>query len=440
MLLSNLKTGEEGSIISVKGRGAFRRRIMEMGFVKGEYIKVIKNAPLKDPIEYNLMGYHVSLRRSESELIEVGTSTSSHVNRLYDKRGLQAVSEKRQAALKGKTINVAFVGNPNAGKTSLFNFASHSNEHTGNYSGVTIDSKTARLVQDGYLLNITDLPGSYSITSFSPEELYVRDFIIEKMPDIVVNVVDVSNLERNLFLTTQLIDMDIKVVMALNMYDELERREDKLDYSLLGKLMGIPIVPTVGTKGRGIKELISKVIDVYNDKDPTQRHIHINYGDEIEQSIKKLQSLIKLPENYSLTDRISSRFLAIKLLEHDYSIERFITNISNYRQLIDLTERERKRIGLLFGEDATSVITSEKYGFISGALRETFLKNSENPRETSQIIDNFLTNRVLGFPLFIIFMWIMFTVTFELGNYPKQWLEAGIGLFGSWLSGTLADG
>jgi ferrous iron transport protein B len=440
MLLSNLKTGEEGSIISVKGRGAFRRRIMEMGFVRGEQIKVIKNAPLKDPIEYSLMGYHVSLRRSEAELIEIGTQKSSHVNRIQSKNGEIAVSEKRLRSVKGNTINIAFVGNPNAGKTSLFNFASNSNEHTGNYSGVTIDSKTARLLQDGYLFNLTDLPGTYSVSAFSPEELFVRDFIIEKIPDVVVNVVDVSNLERNLYLSTQLIDMDIKVVMALNMYDEFEKRGDELNVQLLGKLLGIPIIPTVGSKGKGIKELIQKVIDVYNDKDPDQRHIHISYGEEIEYSIKKLQSLIKIPENYSLTDRISSRFISIKLLEHDRTIERYIKNISNYNQIIEATEKERKRIDLLFGGDASSIVTNEKYGFIAGALRETYQRNSKDPNESTRVIDSFLTNKVLGFPFFILFMWVMFSATFELGNYPKQWLESGVGLLGNWLSNTLAAG
>jgi len=413
---------------------------MEMGFVRGERIKVIKNAPLRDPIEYSLMGYHVSLRRSEAELIEIGTQTGSHVNRIKNKTGENFITEKRLSLIRGNTINVAFVGNPNAGKTSLFNFASNSNEHTGNYSGVTIDSKTARLVQDGYIFNLTDLPGTYSVSAYSPEELFVRDFIIEKMPDVVVNVVDVSNLERNLYLTTQLIDMDIKVVMALNMYDEFEKRGDKLDNSLFGKLLGIPIVPTVGSKGKGIKELMQKVIEVYNDKDPDQRHIHINYSDEIEQSIKKLQLNIKIPENYALTDRISSRFISIKLLEHDRTIERYIKDIHNSSQIIESSEKERKRIDLLLGGDASSIITNEKYGFIAGALRETFQKSNQNPNETTEAIDSFLTNKLLGFPFFILFMWVMFSATFELGHYPQQWIETGVGYLGNWLSNTMTAG
>jgi ferrous iron transport protein B len=439
MRLSDLKTGEEGIITQVRGRGAFRRRIMEMGLIKGIKIKVIKNAPLKDPIEYSLMDYRLSLRRSEADLIEVGDN-SNLLFRKISRGAKEVLSDKQLSISKSKSINVAFVGNPNAGKTSIFNVASNSNEHTGNYSGVTIDSKTAQVVYNGYLLNITDLPGTYSISAFSPEELFVRNFIIDEIPDVVVNVVDVSNLERNLYLTTQLIDMDIKVVIALNMYDELEKRQDKLDYNLLGKLLGIPIIPTIGSKGWGVSELFQEIINVSNDQDPVQRHIHINYGEEIEHSIYAIQSIIKRPENYELTDRISSRLIAIKLCENDKSIERYIKNLSYFNLIISASGKERQRIQNLFNEDATSVITEEKYGFISGALKETYFKSTLNRPQLNDILDSVLTHKALGFPFFIIFMWIMFSATFNLGAYPKTWIENGVAALSGMIDGVMSEG
>ena len=410
-----------------------------MGFVKGKEITVIKNAPLKDPIEYSLMNYRVSLRRSEADFIEVGT-LNQNGHTMNEGGAADAISERLTPTVKGQLINVAFVGNPNAGKTSLFNYASHSNEHTGNYAGVTVDSKTARFVQDGFLFNLTDLPGTYSVSAFSPEELYVRDFIIDKMPDVVVNVVDVSNLERNLYLTTQLIDMDIKVVLALNMYDELEKREDKLDYIRLGKLLGIPIVPTVGSKGRGIRELFQKIINVFNDTDPVQRHIHISYGKELEMSIRRIQTCIKVPENYTITDKISSRFIALRLLENDKHIERYILNSINYKEIIETAGKERERAEMLYGEDAASIIASEKYGFITGAVRETYMQGAHKTHETTEILDNFLTHKLFGFPFFILFMWIMFGATFILGAFPQKLIEDGVALLSSWLSATMTPG
>jgi ferrous iron transport protein B len=413
---------------------------MEMGFVKGKKVRVVKNAPLKDPIEYSLLDYRVSLRRSEADLIEIDTLNGVDPTQPVDFSSVNLRSERKYHSGILNTIHVAFVGNPNAGKTSLFNFASRSHEHTGNYSGVTIDSKTARLNQGGYTYFITDLPGTYSLSSFSPEEVFVRDYIIEKIPDIIVNVVDVSNLERNLYLTTQLIDMDVKVVLAFNMYDELRKRKDQLDFAHLGLMLGIPIVPTVGSKGRGIQEMLQKIAISFNDREPFQRHIHINYGDEIESSVVKIQKLLKIEANYPITDRISSRFIAIKLLEKDRHIETCIHNAPNYREIIELSRKERTRIENLYEEDVSSLITGKRYGFISGALRETFQKSEEKRIETSEVIDTLLTHKVFGFPFFILFMWLMFSVTFKLGAYPQAWIESGIGLLGNFVAGHMPDG
>lgn len=435
MKLSELKDNEKGIITKVRGRGAFRRRILEMGFVRGKEITVIKAAPLKDPIEYSIMGYDVSLRKSEADLVDI--ITVEEAQSLTEKEFEGVFSDdilKTSAHEKGRNINVALVGNPNAGKTTLFNFASHSHERVGNYSGVTVDAKYAQLKQSNYTFDIVDLPGTYSLTAYSPEELYVRDHIFTEFPDIVINVVDASNLERNLYLTTQLIDMDIKVILALNMYDELTKHGDKFDYISMGKMIGIPIIPTVSSKGKGIKELFEKAIEVYEDRDESVRHIHINYGKEVEKSIKLVQEEIKA--NHDLTDRISSRFIAIKLLEKDKGVhDRLIREAKNYEAIDSVANLEIARLEAAYNEDTETLITDAKYGFIHGALKETFKGGSAEQKSSTKTIDTFLTHKLFGFPVFFFFIWLMFQTTFTVGDYPMGWIESGV----NWLSDFIAS-
>ncbi len=439
MKLSQLKDNEVGYITKVRGRGAFRKRITEMGFVKGKKITVIKNAPLKDPVEYSIMGYEVSLRRSEASLIEV--ITKEEAKRLEINKYNGVISEeilKTSARKKGKEIQVALVGNPNSGKTSLFNFASRSKEHVGNYSGVTVDSKSAQCKIRDYTLNITDLPGTYSLSTYSPEELLVRKYIFGEMPDVVINVVDASNLERNFYLTTQLIDMDIKVIIALNMYDELRKKGDEFDFESLGKMIGIPIIPTIGSKGFGINDLFKKTIEVYEDKDPTVRHIHINYGKDVEKSIRNIQD--EIWENKKLTDIVSSRFYAIKLLEKDASANFTLSKWGNYEIIKGVAEKEIKKLESLITEDSETIITDAKYGFIAGALKETYKGNINTRRKKTEKIDQFLTHKYLGFPFFIFFLWFMFQSTFTLGQYPMEWIDFFVNLLGESISKIMADG
>ncbi len=437
IFLSDLQTGETGIITKVLGRGAFRKRITEMGFVKGKKVTVVKSAPLLDPIEYEIMGYKVSLRRSEAELVEIVAASDEEALSIDFNGTIDEESLKISALEKGKVINVALVGNPNCGKTTLFNYASGSHERVGNYSGVTVDAKTAEFRQDGYTFNIVDLPGTYSITEYSPEELYVRTQILDKMPDIVINVVDASNLERNLFLTTQLIDMNIKVVIALNMYDELKKQGAKFDYQALGKMIGIPMIPTVASKGKGIQKLFSKLIEVYEDRDPVVRHIHINYGNLIERSIREIQDTIW--KNPSLTDRISSRFIAIKLLEQDRPIRDRLKHLGNYDEIRKVAKRNIALLEDEYGESSDTILTDAKYGFISGALRETY-KESKKEKRVIRELDDLLTHRFWGFPLFLFFMWVMFQATFTVGSYPMEWIDAGVGWFSGVVHNLMPDG
>ncbi|ACF12644.1 ferrous iron transport protein B [Chloroherpeton thalassium ATCC 35110] len=440
MNLAELHAGQNGFITKVKGRGAFRKRISEMGFVRGKQITRIKDAPLKDPIEFKLMGFNVSLRKSEAEQIEVVTESeavSLNGNAHSNGTPVEHFFEKKIKEAS-KQINVVLVGNPNSGKTSLFNYASGSNERTGNYSGVTISPHESLVSLNGYRINIVDLPGTYSLSAYTPEETFVRRYIIDKQPDVVINIVDASNLERNLYLTTQLIDMDIKVVMALNMYDELTTKGDTLHIEQLGELLGIPIVPTIASKGKGIKQLFDHVIQIHEETEPTYRHIHIQYGDDIEKSLHSLQELIW--KNKHITDKASSRLLAVQLLEKDKSIDSFLSQFSEYETIKTKADHEIASLEKQFHEESSSLISEARYGFIAGALKETYQKKEDIQLSRSDKIDNLLTHRIYGYPIFLFFLWIVFQATFSLGQYPVEWLEFLVGEISSFFSSILPAG
>ena len=438
MRLSELRTGEKGIIVKVMGRGAFRKRIIEMGFIRGKEVDVIQNAPLKDPIHYRIMGYDVSLRRNDAKMIEVISmdELQDEANQKYIENYPQGSSytlpsnDRLQAMAihKGKTINVALVGNPNCGKTSLFNFASGAHEHVGNYSGVTVDAKEGTFSQNGYTFKIVDLPGTYSLSAYTPEELYVRKHLNEEQPDVVINVLDASNLERNLYLTCQLIDMDVRMIIALNMYDELEKRGDKFDYQSLAQMIGVPIVPTVSKTGFGIEELFNRVIKVYEEEDPVLRHIHINYGEVLEKGINHVKEALK--QTGETSKSVSKRYLSIKLLEKDNEVEARIKEMQGAEAIFQERDRNVTQIETLLKEDCETAFTDARYGFISGALRETYEPNKIKEATRTQIIDLFVTHKVLGFPIFILFMWIMFEATFRIGEYPMEWIES----FVTWIS------
>jgi ferrous iron transport protein B len=437
--LYDLNEGDAGIILKIKGRGQFRQRLSEMGFVVGKKVEVIKKAPLRDPIEYKIMGYHISLRNSEAQLIEVDKGNKTAELR-SDNGVLVSEDENGSWLEKTKQIQVALVGNPNSGKTTLFNYASGSKEKVGNYAGVTVDSKEATYKQSGYTFSIVDLPGTYSIKSYSPEEIYLRNYIFDNKPDIVVNIVDASNLERNLYLTSQLIDMGVQIVIALNMYDELQKKGDILDHTSLGKLLGVPVIPTISSRGKGIKELFDKIIEVYEVRDPLVRHIHINYGTEIENSICAIQSRIKIEDNRAFTNIVSARYLAIELLENDQEYSKSITRCINSSEIIEIGRKEYSRLEKLYSEPLETVITDLRYGFISGALKETLKISKVERLRKTKLIDNYLTNKYLGIPIFIIFMWLTFFTTFKLGGYPKYWMELGFGRLSGLISDNLPPG
>lgn len=486
MRLSELNTGEKGVIVKVLGHGGFRKRIVEMGFIKGKTVEVILNAPLKDPIKYRLLDYEISLRRQEAEMIEVVSEQEARTTQSPYHGSITeeiTVPEAEMVALaKGKrrTINVALVGNPNCGKTSLFNIASGAHEHVGNYSGVTVDAKEGFFDFQGYHFRIVDLPGTYSLSAYTPEEIYVRKHIIDETPDVIINVVDASNLERNFYLTTQLIDMNVRMVIALNMYDELEASGNKLDYLKLSQLFGVPMVPTVCRKGEGVDKLFHVIIGIYEGSDfLTQkkaeirtevledlrdwhetyvpdhkfgshseeehikprgifRHIHINHGPELERSIQAVKKLISV--NEQIRHKYSTRFLAIKLLEDDKDIELFVETLPSGGEILALRDKEVQRIYNVMNEDSEQAITDAKYGFITGALKETFTDNHMEKEQTTRVIDSIVTHRIWGYPIFFLFLYIMFEGTFVLGDYPMQGIEWLVDQLGNLIRNNMAEG
>ncbi len=435
--LADMPTHTRCVIAKVHGHGGFRHRILELGFVKGETVSVLKNAPLLDPIEYQIMGSHVSLRRAEAANIEVvSLEEGEHPDNIY--HGTLEEHVAHEADELSKQITVALVGNPNCGKTSFFNHATGLREKVGNYSGVTVDAKTGVFTHRGYTINLVDLPGTYSLTEYTPEELYVRDFIAKQQPDVVLNIVDAGNLERNLFLTTQLIDLNPRMVMALNMYDELEKSGDRLDHQSLSRMLGFPIVPVVASTGRGIDDVLENIVRVYEDQAGASKHIHINYGENVEKAIVAVKNLVEA--NGPVSGAFCGRYIAIKLIENDSVTQREMANLPNFAEIKATADKCRSNIEREYGDDISSVISDLKYGFIRGALGETLTRSNNDKHRLAYALDTVLTNRWLGFPVLLLFMWVMFQTTFTLGAYPQEWLEMGIGALGRWVATLLPAG
>jgi ferrous iron transport protein B len=439
-VLADLQNQECGVISKVMGYGAFRKRINEMGFVVGTKVTAIKKAPLQDPVEYEIMSYRVSLRESEARRIEI--VSKDHADEIEDIPYNGTITEEllqQTVQTKTKHISIALVGNPNCGKTTLFNYATGKHERVGNYGGVTVDVKTAKIKKFGYTFHITDLPGTYSLSEYSPEELFVRSHLAQAMPDVVINVIDTSNIKRNLYLTTQLIDMNIKVVGALNMYDELENKGDDFDYTKLGTLLGIPFVPTTASKGKGLDELLQKVVSVHAEQEPTLRHIHINYGYDIMDAIRTIR--VEIDKHQRVSDIYHKQYIALKLLEKDSAFTEEIVKIPETKSIIECAQKERKKIEKKYNDSAETIITDAKYSFIRGALKETYtLSKHKQNKALNKGLDALLTHKWFGFPVFLFFMWAMFQLTFSLGSYPMDWIDSGVTTLGQVIGNNLQDG
>ena len=432
-LLDNEPVGMTVQVVRVMGDGAFRQRLLEMGFVRGAKVTVLKNAPLKDPVEYMIMGSHISLRHSEAAQIEVTDKDAAFCDMEDAYNGTVETSVAGVDPMADNVLRVALVGNPNCGKTSMFNNATGAKEKVGNYGGVTVDSKEGWFNVGGRKVQLVDLPGTYSLTEYSPEEMYVRTYIRDHHPDAIINIVDAGNLERNLYLTTQLMDMNIPLVVALNMWDELEKSGDRLDIEMLGRLLGARMVPLTAYNGHGVDEVLQAAMDAIDESEQETHHHNVNYGTLIEDGLKELSAMCPDLDRYTV----------LKVIENDQHALALVNRQENAQEVKDAAATLRQRIERNYNDDIVSIITDLKYGFVRGALAEVLTPNPD--RATGETkpgysLDRLLTNRWLALPILLVLMWLMFEATFTLGAYPQEWIEKGIGWLGEWIGSVMPDG
>jgi ferrous iron transport protein B len=333
---------------------------------------------------------------------------------------------------------VALIGNPNAGKTTLFNVLTGARQKVGNWPGVTIEKKEGSRRFRDVELTFIDLPGTYSLSSYSLEETVVRDYLLGEKPDVVVQVVDASNLERNLYLAVQLLELGVPLVMALNMWDEFQGKGFKLNLKLLCDLLGCEIVPTIGSRGFGVEALLDAVLNTATRTTTNGHMISVNYGLQLESEVAGLSQ--RVAQTCDL-DGMPSRWLALRLLEGDQEmLVRVTPELSQYGDLREELEAATTRLNRHFPEGVETLIADRRYGFIAGALQETLTRSVVNRREMSEHVDRILTNRMLGMPLFLLFLWLLFQATFTLGAAPQHWIGSGVDAVGGLLARLLPAG
>ena len=432
-LLDHESVGNTVQVVRVKGDGAFRQRLLEMGFVRGAKVTVLKNAPLLDPVEYMILGAHISLRHSEAAQVEVTDKDALFCDLEDNFNGIVETEVAGVDPMADDVLRIVLIGNPNCGKTSLFNNVTGAKEKVGNYGGVTVDSKEGWFTVGEKRVQLVDLPGTYSLTEYSPEEMYVRTYIRDNHPDAILNIVDAGNLERNLYLTTQLMDMNIPMVVALNMWDELEKSGDKLDIEMMSRLLGTRMVPLTAYNGRGVKDVLQAVMDTIEESEQETTHHNVNYGALIEDSLKELAGMCPSLDRYTILKVIENDQHAIELLNSQDNAEAVKRAAADMRHHI---ERD-------YNSDIVSIITDLKYGFVRGALAEALTPNPDRATDETKpgySMDRLLTNRWLALPILLILMWLMFEATFTLGAYPQEWIENGIGWLGGWIGKVMPDG
>ncbi len=444
MKLSDLKKGEKGVIRRVHANGDIRRRILDMGLVDGVRFKVVRVAPLGDPIEIKARGFFLTLRKEEAEQIEISLSgrKEGYLNRrrvgpLYSPYH-RLRKRRRKEESRTRLIRVALMGNPNSGKTTLFNSMVGSNQKVGNFPGVTVEKYVGSLKYGKYKIEFTDLPGTYSLMAYSPEEKISRNFILEEYPDVVVNVVDGTNLERNLYLTTQLMELETELLVAMNMNDEVEKKGMKMDVKLLEKLFGSHIIPTSAVKGEGIDSLLDHIVRVYEGS-ITIRKNKLTYSSKIETIIGKIEQIID--SDVELSGIYNPRWLAIKLLENDPEVFKQVKERTIWLKIEPEIQDAVKICNSLYKTDPEVCITEDRHSFIRGAIQEAVSDFGKEKKSVTDRVDSILINRVLGIPLFLLIMWSIFQFTFTIGKPITDFVDAGFlemgKIIGAWFSNGL---
>ncbi|RKY50719.1 MAG: ferrous iron transport protein B [Candidatus Neomarinimicrobiota bacterium] len=331
-----------------------------------------------------------------------------------------------------KEIRVALAGNPNSGKTSLFNVLVGSNQRVGNFTGVTVEKYEGFRKYRGYKIRFTDLPGTYSLSAYSPEERVARNFILTEKPDLVIHVVDGTNLERNLYLTTQIMDLHIPFVIALNMYDEVKEKNIHIDLTHLERLLGAHIVPTSAVEKTGIQDLLDHIVDT-REGTITFRPHKLQYSQELNKLINDLETILSRAKDLNTT--LPHSWLGTKLLENDKEVYKLLRDHPIWITLNQYLSKHLEPFKHLTGNDPEIQLTEERYAFIRGALAETVQFPGKRKRDLTDILDTILINRFTGLPIFALIMYLIFTATFRLGEYPMIWIEN----FFTWISIGLKD-
>jgi len=338
-----------------------------------------------------------------------------------------------------KEINIALAGNPNSGKTTVFNSLTGSRQHVGNWPGVTVEKKQGTLSYGGHRFNVVDLPGVYSLSALSLDEVVARDYILKSKPDVVVDVIDASNLERNLYLALELMELGFstRLIFVFNMYDVVQKKKQEVDIQALSRLLGVPIVTTVGTTGKGIDKLKEKILEVYHNPQK-QTPKPVNYGDELEHEIARLEK--RLSRISGLSNKFSPRWAAIKILEGDEVVISEIKEMDSDRSVIEYAENIKKHLANVFGQNSDIIMADRRYGFISGLLREVGYFDITLDRQTvSDRIDLIVTSRAAGIPIFLLLMFITFQLTFQVGGYVQGWMEQGIAVMAAHLADSMTQ-
>lgn len=454
MKLSDLNIEESFIVDKVATDGEIRQRIIEMGFSPGVSGWIVRKAPLGDPIQVHIMDYEISLRKSEALGIEVSKSDipikkdkplkDNEYERIIKEdictwiESKEDIQKKVKAPSKNKTIKVAIAGNPNAGKTTIFNALTGANYKVANYPGVTVERREANMRYNGYTYELIDLPGVYSLSAYSQDEVVACEVLLNEKPDFIVNVIDATNLERNLYLSLQLVELDIPVICILNMYEDAEKNGVSINEDDLTKLLKFPVMKVHGNRHDSVLLILDKIDEMYNSSKGAKGKNEgaMYYGEDIEEVIK----LITGKMDCNVSD-VRKRWLAIKTLEKDdrafLSIRR---EFKNAGEIIETVSGAVKKLEDNTNSKSDSIIADKRYSYIRGALQETVVRKNVQAFNFTEAADVVFLNKFLGLPIFIVVLWVIFQLTFSIGAYPQEWLDMGIGAFGNFVGSLMPDG
>ncbi len=442
MTLAELKKGQSAKICAVGGEGALRQHFLDMGIIPGTEITYMKAAPMGDPIEFRVWGYELTLRVSEAEKIQIVqvTDAKREQNNIPDNRkkdepslhpglgemGIYHVKQRGEVIPKGELLTFGLAGNQNCGKTTLFNQLTGSNQHVGNFPGVTVDRKDGQIRKQENTL-VTDLPGIYSMSPYTSEEIVTREFFLNDRPRGIINIVDATNIERNLYLTMQLIELDIPMVLALNMMDEVRENGGTIDVNKLEQTLGIPVVPISAAKNEGIDELIDHVVHVakYRER-PGRMDFCDAEGTDGGAMHRCIHSIMHLIEDHTHHYKIPTRFAATKLVEGDQMIEEKLHLDQNEKEMIEhiICQLEKES-----GMDRQAALANMRFTFIDKVCQATVVKPRESKEHIrSQKIDRILTGKYTAIPMFVGIMLLIFWLTFGvIGAWLSDLMDLGIG-------------